>query len=142
MSPSLRLRLRLGLCALLPLGLAGPLTAQCNAPPVAVADAATTIYDRPLLIDVLANDSDPDGDLLTVSVVSDDCPGTLTAGELGLLTYVPAPASEPVTCEIVYRAYDGTAWSPQVVVSVTFNPVIFTDGFESGDVTAWDQALP
>ncbi len=41
-----------------------------NHPPVAVADAALTPRDRPVTIDVLANDHDPDGDPLTPSLAT------------------------------------------------------------------------
>jgi hypothetical protein len=45
------------------------LPAAQNQPPVAQADAATTAQGAAVVIDVLANDSDPDGDPLTISAV-------------------------------------------------------------------------
>ena len=42
-----------------------------NSPPVAVADTATTTAGTPVNIDVLANDSDPNGDPLTITAVFD-----------------------------------------------------------------------
>ena len=47
-----------------------------NQPPVAVDDAATTPSGQPVTIDVLANDSDPDGDPLTVQSVAAPTLGT------------------------------------------------------------------
>ena len=144
MSPPLRRRIRVGLCAVLSLALAGQLAAQCNAPPVAVADAASTADNQTLLIDVLANDSDPDGDPLGVDIESSTCAGTVAAGAFGLLAYEPDPVAAPVTCEIGYRAHDGTTSSPIAVVAVTVRAsgMIFADGFESGDLSAWDEAVP
>ena len=43
--------------------------APANRPPVAVDDSATTTVDTPVTINVLVNDSDPDGDTITVSSV-------------------------------------------------------------------------
>src|SRR5690606_36375559 len=40
--------------------------AEENIPPVAVDDAAATVQDQPVDIDVLSNDSDPDGGTLSV----------------------------------------------------------------------------
>ncbi len=46
------------------------LAALANIAPVAVNDTATTVRDVPVTIDLLANDSDPDGDALTFTNVS------------------------------------------------------------------------
>ena len=43
----------------------GPLTAENN-PPVAIDDSATTSFETSVNGNVLANDSDPDGDAITV----------------------------------------------------------------------------
>ncbi len=53
-------------------GLSGStqLAALANDPPVAGNDTATTIRDTPVTIDVLANDSDPDGDSPTITNVN------------------------------------------------------------------------
>ena len=54
-----------------------------NDPPVAVDDSATVFKDSTNnVIDVLANDSDPDGDTLTVTNVSDPENGTATVGSV------------------------------------------------------------
>jgi len=47
-----------------------------NAPPVAIADAAVITEDQSLSLDLLANDSDPDGDPLVVTLAGGDAPGT------------------------------------------------------------------
>src|SRR5207253_10172882 len=47
-----------------------------NNPPVANNDSASTNEDTPVTINVLANDSDPDGDLLSVASVAAPGHGT------------------------------------------------------------------
>jgi Big-like domain-containing protein len=60
------------------------ITAPVNRPPVAINDNAATAVSTPVLIDVLANDSDPDGDPLTIIGVTQPANGaaTITNGEI------------------------------------------------------------
>lgn len=58
-----------------------------NRNPVAVDDAATTLAGVPVTINVLANDTDPDGDSLTVTAVSDPPNGTAVNNGNGTVTY-------------------------------------------------------
>jgi hypothetical protein len=60
-----------------------------NCPPVAVDDTATTVNGFPTTINVLANDSDPDGDPLTVTGVTDPPNGTAVNNGDGTVTYTP-----------------------------------------------------
>jgi hypothetical protein len=60
-----------------------------NCPPVAVDDTATTVNGFPVTINVLANDSDPDGDPLTVTGVTDPPNGTAVNNNDGTVTYTP-----------------------------------------------------
>ncbi len=57
--------------------------------PVANADTATTRIDTPVTINVLANDSDPDGDALAVSAVGTPSHGTASISG-GAVAYTPA----------------------------------------------------
>ena len=64
-----------------------------NDPPVAVDDTYATTEDVPLVVaapGALGNDTDPDGDVLTASVVTDPTNGTLTLNP-------PAPSPTPPT---------------------------------------------
>jgi hypothetical protein len=61
-----------------------------NGPPDAVADAASTAEDTAVTIDVLANDSDPDGDALGVTAFTQGAQGTVAGNGNGTLTYTPA----------------------------------------------------
>ncbi len=60
-----------------------------NRPPVAGPDSATTLEGQPVTVNVLANDSDPEGDVLTVSVSvpADFGTGVVNAG--GTITITP-----------------------------------------------------
>ncbi len=62
--------------------------ANTNRPPVAVDDSATTDRETAVVIDVLANDSDPDGDSLTLVGVTDPANGTAEIVD-GAIRYTP-----------------------------------------------------
>jgi hypothetical protein len=66
-----------------------------NNPPVAENDTSTVAQDTQLTVPVntglLANDSDSDGDVLTVESVADPANGTLTFAVDGSFTYTPNP---------------------------------------------------
>jgi hypothetical protein len=62
-----------------------------NTPPQASDDAATTPEDSGVAVEVLANDTDPDGDQLSVSSVGSPQNGTATADPSGTISYTPAP---------------------------------------------------
>ena len=60
-----------------------------NSPPTAVEDSYTTNEDTAVLVDVLANDSDVDGDMLSITDVSDPAHGTAVVDN-GKINYTPA----------------------------------------------------
>jgi VCBS repeat-containing protein len=62
-----------------------------NGAPEANDDPVTTNEDTPVVIDVLTNDTDPDGDPLTVTIGSGPNNGTLTPGPGNSFTYTPNP---------------------------------------------------
>jgi hypothetical protein len=63
-----------------------------NDAPVVAADSATTPAGQAVTVDVLANDSDPDGALDRAHVVMATAPqhGTTTVSGTGQITYTPA----------------------------------------------------
>ncbi len=63
-----------------------------NKPPVAADDNAVTAVDTPVAIDVLANDSDPDGtlDVTSVKIKTDAVHGTTSVNSDGVVTYTSA----------------------------------------------------
>ena len=54
-----------------------------NVPPTAANDTATTPYLGPVTVDVLANDTDANGDSLTVTAVTGEAHGTAVIDRLG-----------------------------------------------------------
>jgi hypothetical protein len=90
---------------------------QPNRPPVAVDDAATTAFATPVAISVLANDSDPDGDPLTISGVTAPANGSVSATG-ATITYTPAPGFSG-TDRFTYTIDDGHGGSATANVTVT-----------------------
>ncbi len=92
-------------------------TAPPNRPPVANNDMATTAANTPVTINVLANDSDPDGDPLTISSVTPPSHGTATASATQV-TYTPA-SNFVGTDTFQYTITDGRGGSASATVTVT-----------------------
>jgi CshA-type fibril repeat protein len=92
-----------------------------NPPPIAVNDVASTPEDFPVNINVLANDSDPDGDILTVTAAS-AANGTVTILPNGTIDYTPGPNFNG-TDTITYAISDGNGGTATATVTVTVGPV-------------------
>ena len=103
-------------------------------PPVAVDDVASTAVNTAVVIDVLANDYDPDiGDILTVTAVGTPGNGTLVDNGDGTVTYTPdlgytGPDS------FTYTVGDGNGGSDTATVSVAVADPAASQTFTSGDV--------
>ena len=91
-----------------------------NRPPVAVADTATTSPGTPVIVAVLANDTDPDGDALSVSaVVTAPAHGTAVVGaDLQTVVYTPGPTRTGED-SFTYRVADGAGGTADATVTVT-----------------------
>lgn len=90
-----------------------------------------------VIIDVLANDTEPDGEAMTVTLTSDTCDGVVTT-DFGLVILQPqSPASEQ--CTIAYNVRDERGSTSAAQVTIESGGVIFKDGFESGDKNAWSE---
>jgi hypothetical protein len=86
--------------------------------PVAVDDAATTEVDTPVLVNATSNDSDVDGDTITITIVSTPANG-LVSDDGQRINYVPDPGfvgTDTFTYTISAGAQTATA---QVTVTVT-----------------------
>ncbi len=93
--------------------------AVTNNPPIAVADSATTIAGKSVRILVLANDSDPEGYVLTIAQVTQGAHGTVTrSSDLKSVTYTPA-AGFVGGDSFSYTASDGYGGTAQAQVTVT-----------------------
>ena len=91
-----------------------------NCAPVAVADSATTPEDQGVDLDVLANDTDEDGDTLTVTeVVTPPAHGTAEVVS-GNVRYTPAADyCSPPADTFTYRISDGEGHQATAAVTVT-----------------------
>lgn len=105
--------------------------ANVNRPPVANADTFTVNEDAVLNGNVLTNDSDPDGNALTATLVSDVTRGALVFNQNGTFTYTPA-AGINGTDSFSYRATDGVATTGTVTVSLTIAAVNDAPSFTAG----------
>ncbi|MDD5264857.1 MAG: Ig-like domain-containing protein, partial [Candidatus Bipolaricaulis sp.] len=94
-------------------------------PPVANDDTATTPEDTPVVIPVLANDTDVDGDLspVTTTITSPPVHGTVSVDPVtGAVTYAPAPNyNGPDTFS--YRVCDATGLCDSAQVTLNVLPV-------------------
>ncbi len=91
-------------------------------PPIANPDAATTASGVPVTIPVLANDTDPDGDALTVAAVGTAANGALTLNSNGSVTYTPA-AGFVGNDSFTYTLRDATGATATGTVTITVTPV-------------------
>lgn len=97
-----------------------------NDPPVAVDDEAEVATAGSVAIDVLANDTDVDGDPLTIVDVGDVLPAGATAvASSGQVIYTPPPDYDGPG-SFTYRAADAASQSVPATVSVEVYPTICT----------------
>jgi uncharacterized repeat protein (TIGR01451 family) len=90
--------------------------------PEAEDDAATTPEDTAVAIDLFANDSDADGDPLTLTELTQPAHGAVTVLGGGQITYTPA-ANFHGTDSFTYAVSDGTGGTDTATVTVTVTPV-------------------
>jgi hypothetical protein len=93
---------------------------RTNHPPLAAADSVDALENTPLVIKVLANDTDPDGNTLVVTAVTQATNGT-TSNTATNLTYRPKPNFRG-TDSFVYSVSDGQDGFATNSVSVTVWP--------------------
>jgi hypothetical protein len=106
-------------------------TAPPNSAPDAADDSATTLDSTPVTIAVLSNDTDPDGDSLSVGSVTRPANGTATRNTDNTVTYSPNSGftgSDAFT----YTVSDGRGGSDTATVTVFVSPRPNTAGKASG----------
>ena len=95
-----------------------PFTPPGNAAPIATNDAASTNRNTAATIAVLANDTDADGDALSVMAVTAPAHGTAVANANGTVLYTPA-ASYTGGDSFTYTISDNQGGSAIGTVAVT-----------------------
>ncbi len=100
--------------------------AAVNRPPAAADDSAATRRGTAVTIDVLANDTDPDGDPLTISSVGEgSLGGTATCPAAGPCRYVPpvfpAGSHGTATDTFTYTVADPAGAEGRATVTVTID---------------------
>ena len=97
--------------------------------------------------DLLLNDSDLDGDTLSVNTtpVSEPANGTLVLNANGTFTYTPN-ANFNGTDSFVYQVTDGNGGTAEATVDITVNsinddPVAANDAFSTDEDTAYSACL-
>ncbi len=91
-----------------------------NEPPVAVIDTISTTVAKPIVIDVLMNDTDPEDDVLTITTVTEPANGTAII-ENGMVVYTPNNAfvgNEPFSYTIMDVAGNEATGEIRVVVKM------------------------
>jgi hypothetical protein len=104
-----------------------------NEAPAAGPDSATTVEDDQVTVNVLANDSDPDGDPLTVSNLSNPSSGSASNNGDGTVTYTPNTNFAGAD-SFTYDACDPGGLCDQASVSITVTAV--NDAPAAGDDSA------
>ena len=100
---------------------AGMVALAHTAAPIAVDDSATINEDDPLIIDVVANDTDADGDILSLDAVGVSADATLTISGTKQIVVDPLPDFNG-TIVFNYTVSDG-ALTDSGTVTVTVLPV-------------------
>ena len=94
------------------------LSPPANRSPVAAGDSASTPSGLSVVVEVLANDTDADGDDLDVTSVDSPVHGTATAHADGSVTYVPAAGFDGDD-SFAYTVTDGRGGTDTASVSIT-----------------------
>ena len=133
--------------------------ADGNDAPVLVDDSALTDEDTAVVVDVLGNDSDPEGDPLTVTDTTEPANGSVVINADGTVTYTPDtgftgtdtfdytitdPAGNASTATVTVMVQDPSM--PDGIVSGTPNDDLIDTGYTGdpdGDlIDANDQIIP
>lgn len=94
--------------------------------PIAVNDQFTVVENRFVAGNILANDTDPDGKILTANILRKPTHGVLTSDPNGSFTYTPESEFFGID-SFTYRAYDGLVFSEPATVSFTISEASLVD---------------
>ena len=108
-------------------------------PPTAVDDTAVTPEDTPITVDVVANDIDPEGAPLTVTIVTPGAHGTVSIVDARRVRYSPAEhfnGSDSFTYTITDGGSNSTASVSVTVTAVDDPPTAVADTASTPHATA------
>ena len=120
-----------------------------NSAPIALGDTFSTNEDMSLTIslsDLVSNDSDPDGDSLSIESVTSPLHGTLTLNSDGSYTYAPEQNFYGVD-SFEYRVFDGALYSQNAIVvinivAVNDAPTAFGENYTTSEDARLIVAAP
>lgn len=123
------------------LALVSPVVAEaggCNEAPIAVNDTAGHL-GAPLTVDVLANDKEPNGEPLSLEIVSVSaaCLPDNVIADHGHIRLTPFPLGTPKNCTVIYRIRDERGSTATGVLNLVAEGLLFMDGFETGNTSNW-----
>lgn len=111
-----------------------------NSPPTAIADIASTTTEKPVILNVLANDADPDGILQAPTVAVPPLFGTVLVNSNKTITYTPYAGFEG-TDVFTYKVCDdgfptpATCSTATVTINVIFSWYVCGEGVSTLSVT-------
>jgi len=117
-----------------------------NNPPVAVDDTGSTDEDKPVWINVINNDTDPDGDSLEIESFTQGAHGTVVQNSAQVLKYTPNPNYNGPD-SFTYLAADGKGGTATGTVNIQIlavndEPVAVDDtGSTDEDKTLWINVI-
>jgi filamentous hemagglutinin family protein len=106
-----------------------------NQPPIAITDNAIASVNLPLTINLLSNDSDPDGDVLKAIAVTQPSNGQATLNPDGTVTYTPNN-SFTGTDSFTYTISDGKGGTAIATATVNVPPNLDQATISEGTETA------
>lgn len=93
-------------------------------PPRALSDVATTPYNTPVTVNVLANDTDPSGDTLTLVDVTGAANGTVSFTADGQVTFRPAAEFFGGVVTLGYRIRNSAGGEDTASLVITVSPPV------------------
>ncbi|GGO76847.1 hypothetical protein GCM10011348_05030 [Marinobacterium nitratireducens] len=112
---------------------------EVNDPPVALDDSVDVALNSSLTIDVLANDSDPDGDTLIIDSFTQGSKGSVVLSDGGL-QLVYSSGSKRGGDSFTYTVIDGNGHSATATVNISLSPNGGSDG--GGDTGGGGKCHP
>ncbi len=109
--------------------------------PLPVDDSVTTTINTPIIIDVLSNDEEPDGDTFSIESFTQPHNGTVVLNEDGTFTYTPA-ADLPGQNSFSYTITDEHGATDTATVNITITIPSMEIGTNLNGIADWSPQIP